>query len=597
LFTGELELDGKVKLIGRAPDGKIHLVSANSGPGTPPSTPSFPDAAGYNDPLKFFVADVTGDGSSDLVTRTADGTFHTYPYDRASFGFKTGADSALGLADSGGWGTGTRYFLMDVNGDGRTDLVARFASGNLMTYLSNGTTFVQAGLAIIDQADTGGWGTGLRYFPMDVNGDGKMDLVARNAYGDFLTFLSTGTTFVLAGTSPLGLSDAGGWNSGIRYFTLDVNGDGLTDLVARDANGNFTTYLSNGSTFTSAGVSWFPGHTDVGGWNSGWRYFVVDFNGDGLSDILARYADGRVEVFASNGIGFNSIGAFALNMTDATGWNDGGGRFFTGDNSGSGKGGLIGRSTDGSVFTYKRSELSSGSLQPDLMIRIVNGLGTATDIDYSSLAYPFPYTDIYTADRNAVYPIKDVRPAMYVVAAVANANGTGDQVTTTYTYGGLKIDQSGRNSLGFRWVKSVQQESGLTTLTENRQDWPYVGLPVKITTSLSGKGNGGTLRQIDNVYGCIGYDGTTSSLNCAVSAGRRYFPVVSSTADMQWDLNGALSSSVNRGWQYDAYGNVTQATMSSSDGYSQRVDNTYTNDTANWFLGLLTRSTTSKQTP
>lgn len=591
LFTGDVNADGKSDFIARTSDGAIYVGMSNGSTFNSTATPyDLTDAAGYNDPLKIFVADVNGDGHTDVVARRTDGLIRTFLSNGNAYVSAGDYESALGLADSGGWGTGTRYFLMDVNGDGRTDLVARYASGNLMTYLSIGKTFVQSTLTVLDQTDSSGWGTGLRYFTMDVNGDGKMDLVARNGAGDFLTYLSNGTGFVFAGLSPLNLTDAGGWNSGLRYFVLDINGDGLMDLAARDSQGNFTSYLSNGATFVASGVSWFPGHTDAGGWNSGQRYYVMDVNGDGLTDIVARYGDGRLEVFLSRGVGFESAGVTATDLTDAGGWNDGV-RFFTADVNGDGKTDLIARGAAGDMRVYQPNTVA-----PDLMVRVINGMYQGTNIKYQALS---DTSGIYTKDNTAfLYPVRDAQPAMYVVSSIANANGVGDQVVTNYTYGGLKVDAAGRGSLGFRWIKAVQAETGVVTLTENRQDWPYIGQPAVVTTSLAGSGSGGTLRRVANTYGCIGYDGAAvSASGCAVAAGRRYFPAVSINSEANWDLNGALISSIDQGWQYDEYGNVKQNTMSSNDGYSQRTDNTYTNDVANWRLGLLTRSVTGKQTP
>lgn len=595
IFSADFDGDGKSDFLSRRGwDGSVNTFVTDGPYRT--SQLDVSDNDGYNSPLRLFIADVNGDGKMDVVSRTAAGVFRTNLFE-GSPAFKPAIESPLGLSDAQGWGTGTRYFIMDVNGDGRTDLVARYYTGALMTYLSNGTTFVPAQLSSVDQSDGKGWDTGLRYFPMDVNGDGKMDLVTRDAVGDFTSYLSNGAGFVASGVSQLGLSDANGWNSGFRYFTLDVNGDGKTDLVTRDIGGNFTTYLSNGYTFVSAGVTSFPGHTDAGGWNSGHRYFLMDVNGDGLTDIVARYVSGDFEVFASNGVSFSSAGIFPLGLTDAGGWNEGV-RYFMADMNGDGKTELIARGADGSMRIYQ-----STTAAPDLMVRVVNGLQSETKIVYSALSQSssLPQTDPknvwYTKDTDAVYPIRDVQPALYVVTSIADANGANGQIATNYTYGGLKNDLSGRGSLGFRWIKSVQQETGVTTLTENRQDWPYTGLTAKVTTSLAGSGSDGTLRAVYNNYGCIGYDGAVSSASCAVSPGRRYFAFLNGSAEAGADLNGATLGAINKGWQYDAYGNITQSTMTTSDGYSERTENTYINDIPNWFLGRLTRSTNYKQTP
>ncbi|MDX1252252.1 MAG: hypothetical protein IDH49_08420 [Gammaproteobacteria bacterium] len=161
--------------------------------------------------------------------------------------FERAGITATGLTDNGGWNDGQRYFQMDVNGDGKGDLVARDSAGNLLAYLSNGATFSQAGITATGFTDNGGWNSGQRYFQMDVNGDGKGDLVARDSAGNLLAYLSNGATFSQAGITATGFTDNGGWNDGQRYFQMDVNGDGKGDLVARDSAGNLLAYLSNGT--------------------------------------------------------------------------------------------------------------------------------------------------------------------------------------------------------------------------------------------------------------------------------------------------------------------------------------------------------------
>ena len=51
-----------------------------------------------------------------------------------------------------------------------------------------------------------------------------------------------------------------------------------------------------------------------------------------------------------------------------------------------------------------------------------------------------------------------------------------------------------------------------------------------------------------------------------------------------------LTQSVTTSYSYDAYGNVLTQTATYGNGDIQKVTNTYSNNTANWLLGLLTRS-------
>ncbi len=50
-------------------------------------------------------------------------------------------------------------------------------------------------------------------------------------------------------------------------------------------------------------------------------------------------------------------------------------------------------------------------------------------------------------------------------------------------------------------------------------------------------------------------------------------------------------------YQYDAYNNPTQVVVSTPDGFSKTTTNSYTNDTANWFLGRLIQSQVASTVP
>ena len=96
------------------------------------------------------------------------------------------------------------------------------------------------------------------------------------------------------------------------------------------------------------------------------------------------------------------------------------------------------------------------------------------------------------------------------------------------------------------------------------------------------------------MYGCTN---PATGAACAVVAGNRYFPFASQSVESGNDLNGAPLPTVTTTMSYDAYGNATSVIVSTPDGYSKNTTNTFVNDTANWFLGRLTRSTTQSTSP
>ena len=145
---------------------------------------------------------------------------------------------------------------MDVNGDGKMDLVRRGRSGGNATasvWRSNGTGFTNVSTTTI-----GGWCTtqtggdcAIAELPMDVNGDGKMDLVRRGRSGSNATasvWLSNGTGFTNVSSVSVGSWSISG-DTAIAELPMDVNGDGKKDLVRRwhnGANAWALVYLSSG---------------------------------------------------------------------------------------------------------------------------------------------------------------------------------------------------------------------------------------------------------------------------------------------------------------------------------------------------------------
>jgi hypothetical protein len=61
--------------------------------------------------------------------------------------------------------------------------------------------------------------------------------------------LSNGTSFQYSYSFPSRFSDADGWNAGTRFFPMDINGDGRDDMVIRFPDGGMEVRLSSGTSF------------------------------------------------------------------------------------------------------------------------------------------------------------------------------------------------------------------------------------------------------------------------------------------------------------------------------------------------------------
>ncbi|WP_308809777.1 trypsin-like serine protease [Archangium lansingense] len=307
---------------------------------------------------RFFPMDYDGDGDDDLVVRGPHGQFMAFRSEGGQLSF-AGILVNTSWTDYWGWNAGHRYFVMDYDGDGDDDLVGRDSYGVFSALRSDRTQFVMTGALFINPGmgdDQTGWNAGHRYFVMDYDGDGDDDLVARDSYGHFTAIRSERTHFV--GTPALyintGMKDADGWNAGHRYFVMDYDGDGDDDLVARDSYGHFTAIRSERTHFVGTPALYInTGMKDTDGWNEGNRYYVMDFDGDHDDDLLVRDAAGTFSLLRAEGNALVHRGV-VLNTpyTDALNWGSGH-RFFVMDFDKDGDDDLVGRTSNGALIGFR----------------------------------------------------------------------------------------------------------------------------------------------------------------------------------------------------------------------------------------------------
>ncbi|MFF6887624.1 FG-GAP repeat domain-containing protein [Streptomyces sp. NPDC012421] len=142
-----------------------------------------------------------------------------------------------------GWGIYNQLVgVGDVSGDGRPDMIGRDASGVLWLY--KGTTSATAPFATRLRVG-GGWGIYNQFTGAgDLTGDGRADLVARDAAGVLWLYPATGKAEVPYATR---VRVGSGWQGyPLMSSPGDLTDDGRADLVARDSAGNAYLYQGTG---------------------------------------------------------------------------------------------------------------------------------------------------------------------------------------------------------------------------------------------------------------------------------------------------------------------------------------------------------------
>lgn len=222
------------------PLAALGLLAVMAGAAQAQTPATFATATAYgtggSNPISIAVADVNGDGKSDLFTAhngngtvgvllgNGNGTF------AAAVAYGTGSNNPISIA------------VADVNSDGKLDLLtANQGSSTVGVLLGNGNGTFQPMAT---------YSTGPSSFPYsiavaDVNGDGKPDLLTTNFILSTVgVLLGNGNGTFQAATN----YNTGGNSAPYSIAVADVNGDGKPDLLtANNGNNTVGVLLGNGN--------------------------------------------------------------------------------------------------------------------------------------------------------------------------------------------------------------------------------------------------------------------------------------------------------------------------------------------------------------
>ncbi len=258
-----LNNDGKADLLGIYPSagGRKAIAFTSTGTGfTPyPSTAPLQLKTSFNEQFeREVVADINGDGLTDVVYVRPDSLSKIEAFVATPFG--TTKFTSAGVWNIPGFGSASisNYYLfaIDVNGDGNNDIVdigKDLLDTRIYIYLSDGRGGFRERLPHINSQILTAWEPqGNRFYPSDLNGDGKMDLVNLNTNsGTVNLFISLGQDSNGAIFKKISNPATLGANNGnANYIPMDYNGDGRADLVRIDGNAGGMTFSWH--TYTSS---------------------------------------------------------------------------------------------------------------------------------------------------------------------------------------------------------------------------------------------------------------------------------------------------------------------------------------------------------
>jgi hypothetical protein len=202
LLAADFNGDGRTDIVAGRPDGSL-TVWASTGNlsadglligGAGVQEPVGLTAAAYP---RIFVSDLNGDGRADLIAQATDGKLWAY----RSLG-NLSADGALfapRIAVGSGWTAANipRILTGDFNGDGRGDIAAQRGDGRLSVWTSTGDLSGTGTVFAVAGVDTNP-GFTVAAFPRlltgDLDGDGRTDILADDTAGKLFAWQSSGDT-------------------------------------------------------------------------------------------------------------------------------------------------------------------------------------------------------------------------------------------------------------------------------------------------------------------------------------------------------------------------------------------------------------------
>jgi YD repeat-containing protein len=380
--------------------------------------------------------------------------------------------------------------LGDVDGDGLPDLIEREMIGDRSLYgcftttqpAVHNTVHVYLStrrnlLSVPDRYASYGPVSRLDLYPMDFNGNGKLDLM--NVFtqeSSILEYNNLTHSFVhLLGNGPQGFP-----TQYHKFIQLgDFNGDGKTDLLCF-VDGNWHIAYSNGQGFHEYNASslWFSHsyNADYCGEN-GFNFELGDYNGDGRTDILERHNHGQhnnhtgpeIYIYYSQGFGFHKT-YIGTNNTAQNGNRYKDSKNIISDFNGDGKSDvLMGDYSD----THTTIEIAIESF--DLKNKRVSGINYS---DVHSFEFSYALLNKYnkyfrTSDTNTFSMAKTVNIPLYVVSSFKQKVVGFTDVEMQYSYKNLLYHTHGRGLLGFTDIAVVKIDGGgtnRTTISKNKQD-------------------------------------------------------------------------------------------------------------------------------
>jgi hypothetical protein len=282
---GDVDGDGRNDVVYATSDNRLYLRRGASGGTLLPSTLLF-DGSLTCDLGDVAIADVDGDGRKDVVVGSERCGAQLLLQDASGAFTVDGRMSGL---------LGRVIRVADLNGDGRLDIAGFDAYDNTVKISTQDAGGAFACCEVV-AGDVPQIFLGLDV--ADVDGDGRIDLVASGYAGITVMRQQPGGTFAAAT-----LSGANPAPNGLGVAVGDLDGDGRQEIFA--TGGYFGDSFSSNTLYaaTPGGGFALASYLPTGTTGPAAHVRLVDVDGDGRTDAVVAHGDGSVGLYLQNADG------------------------------------------------------------------------------------------------------------------------------------------------------------------------------------------------------------------------------------------------------------------------------------------------------
>ena len=435
-----------------------------------------------------------------------------------------------------------KLLTADVNGDGKTDIL-HVTDGKIYVYTLNNNN----NLELLWQTSSTWIKTDFPLLLGDYNGDGKIDFMTPTTNNShfFLTFLSTGTQFLYAGSNSFPFTyKQSEWNGssatlhGYNLVPIDINGDGKTDIIDystttynNSANGSQTIEIYH-NTGMQPSFSALPS-----------PYFVSG----GSTTKTGNLKHFPIPIFLTSDKPNKNLDFASISNNWIT------------------------------SFTFSKDH------REDVLLRSIDNNGVNYSINYNNLnssEYGSDYMQVYQAAYSQTYPNIDLEVTLgtKVVTTLQRLSSGVPTLKQIYSYYGAVINADGLGFLGFKGIAKSNWHTNNSDRIFNVTKYdPQLRGAITDEYTLPYSFN------FTNIPS--DYITKISYINSSSLAPNKVFKLWNSSSVAQNRLEGTV---INKSFLYDTYNNPTKIITNYSGQGSRVIDITYANNIGStYYIGKL----------